>query len=112
MTSLSIRTEKKILDELDRLASLRQVDRTTIVKRILERGIDEEKLELAIYLYTKGESIGRTLDVSQCNIWELLDELKKRGITKHFDLEDAKEIILSTIGKNDSTLQDKLNELK
>lgn len=112
MTSLSIRTEKEIIDELDRLATLQNLDRTAIVRRILERGIEEEKLELGIALYLKGESIGYATEISKCNFWSLLDELKKRGITKHFDLETEKEIILETIAKNDLELQRKIREIK
>ena len=112
MTSLSIRTDKKIIEELDRLAALQEMDRTDVVKKILKRGIEEEKLELAIILYMKGDSIGKAVDVSQCDLWELLDELKKRGITKRFDIEEAKDIILATIAKNDPSLQRKIKELK
>jgi len=111
MTSLSIRTDKKILEELDRLAQIQDLDRSTIVKRILKRGIEEEKINLGIALYLKGESIGRAIDIAKCNLWDLLDELKKRGITKHFDLEVEKEIILNTIAKNDPTLQEKIKDL-
>ena len=112
MTSLSIRTEKEIISELDRLASLQNLDRTSIVRRILKRGIEEEKLELEIALYIKGESIGRATDISKCNIWNLLDELKKREIKKHFDLETEKEIILETIARDDPELQRKIREIK
>ena len=111
MTSLSIRTEKEIIEELDKLAKLQNVDRTTIVRKILKRGIEEEKLELGIALYLKGESIRRVVDISGCNIWTLLDELKKRGITKRFDFNDEKEIILATIAKDNPALQKKVKEL-
>ena len=112
MTSLSIRTEEKIIKELDRLASLQKLDRTAIVRRILERGIEEEKIELGIALYLKGESIGRATEISGCNLWNLLDELKIRGVTKHFDLETEKEIILETIAKDDLELQNKIKKIK
>ncbi|MHA1131766.1 MAG: hypothetical protein ACTSQI_01125 [Candidatus Helarchaeota archaeon] len=111
MTSLSIRTEKEIIEELDRLANLQNVDRTTIVRKILKRGIEDEKLELGIALYLKGESIGRAVDISKCNLWVLLEELKIRGITKRFDLEAQKEIMISTIAKDDPTLQKKIRIL-
>ena len=112
MTSLSIRTEKEIINELDRLASLQNLDRTAIVRRILERGIEEEKIELGIALYLKGESIGHATEISRCNLWNLLDELKKQGIIKHFDIETEKEIILETIAKDDPELQNKIRKLK
>ncbi len=79
---------------------------------ILEQGIEKERLDLAVSSYLKGESIGRAVDVSQCNLWALLEEFKKRGITKRFDLDVAKELVLSTIAKNDPELQDKIKELK
>jgi len=112
VTSLSIRTEKEIIEELDRLAKLQNLDRTSIVKKILKRGIEEEKLELAIALYLKGQTIGRSADISQCNFWDLLDELKKRGIMKHFDLDAEKEIILDTIAKDDQNLRKRILEMK
>ncbi|MHA1797419.1 MAG: hypothetical protein ACTSVY_03130 [Candidatus Helarchaeota archaeon] len=112
MTSLSIRTEKKIIEELDRLARLQNLDRTSIVRKILKRGIEKEKLELAITLYISGESIERATDISQCNFWDILSELKKRGIMKHFDLDAEKEIILNTIAKDNPDLKKKILEIK
>ena len=83
-----------------------------VVRKILRRGIEEEKLELGIALYLKGESIGKIVDISECNLWDLLDELKIRGITKRFDLEDQKEILLATLAKDDPILQEKIRSLK
>ncbi len=82
------------------------------MRKILKRGIEEEKLELGIALYLKGESIGRVVDISDCNLWELLDELKARGITKRFELDDQKEILLATLAKDDPLLQEKIRSLK
>ncbi len=105
MTALSMRLEKELLDELDRLANLEDTDRTTITRKILKRGIHLERLDLAILLYIKGETLERAANLSECDLWDLLEELPKRGITKRFDPDGLRELAIKVLAKDNETLK-------
>lgn len=111
MANLSVRMEKTTLDELDRIANLLRIDRATIVRRILKNGIERQKIELAIDLYQKGEMLEKAADISGAVLWDLFDEIKSRGITKKFDLEQEKDTVIKIIGKNNKELIEKIRKL-
>lgn len=55
MTSLSLRTDKELLNELDLLAKLNNTDRATEARKILKEGILNAKLELALKFYSQAQ---------------------------------------------------------
>ncbi|MHA1253095.1 MAG: UPF0175 family protein [Candidatus Helarchaeota archaeon] len=111
MTNLSVRIKKEVIDELDRLANLFKVDRATIVRKIIDNGIEQQKIELAIELYQKGDTLERAANISRASLWDLLEELKKRGTTSKFDLEQEKDTYLRVFGKKDKKLAEKIRNL-
>ena len=56
MTNLSVRMKKETIDELDRIAELLGIDRATIVRKIIDKGIEQQKIQVAIELYQKGDT--------------------------------------------------------
>ena len=46
MPNLSVRMKKETLDELDRIAELLGIDRDTIVRKIIDTGIEQQKIEV------------------------------------------------------------------
>ncbi len=71
----------------------------------------DEKLERAIALYLKGESIGRAVGISECNLWDLLDELREKGITRGFDLEVRRDILVKNFAKDDPTFEKRIEQI-
>lgn len=111
MANLSVRMKKDVLDELDQIAKLRGVDRATIVRRIIDNGIDEQKIEVAIDLYQKGDTLERAANISGASLWDLIEEIKRRGITSKFDIEDEKDTIVKVLAKDNKELEKKIREL-
>lgn len=111
MANLSVRLEKRMLDELDRIAGLLKIDRATIVKRILDSGIERQKIEVAIDLYQKGETLEKAANISGAALWDLFDEMKQRGITKKFDLEHEKDTMVRIFAKNNKDLAERIRNL-
>lgn len=68
MTNLSVRMKKKMIDELDRIAELLGVDRATIVRKIIDNGIERQKIEVAIDLYQKGNTLEEAANISGASL--------------------------------------------
>ena len=111
MTNLSVRMKKETIDELDRIAKLLGIDRATIVRKIIDTGIEQQKIEVAIDLYQKGDTLERAANISGASLWDLFDELKNRGITSKFDIDQEKETYIEVFGKNNKVLRDKIRDL-
>ena len=91
MVSLSLRTDKELLNELDLLAKLNNTDRATEARKILKDGISNAKLELALKFYRQGESIGYSAEKAQVSLWDLIDFIAKTGQTQIVNYQDLIE---------------------
>ncbi len=112
MTNLSVRMKKETLDELDRIAELLGIDRTTIVRKIIDTGIEQQKIEVAIDLYQKGDTLERAANISGALLWDLFEEMKNRGMTSKFDIDQEKETYLRVFGKDNTDLREKIKSLR
>jgi len=111
MINLSVRMKKEIIDELDRIANLLGVDRATIVRRIIDTGIEQQKIEVAINLYQKGDTLERAANISGASLWDLLEEIKKRGITSKFDVKQEKDTYIRVFGERNKDLIEKIRKI-
>jgi predicted HTH domain antitoxin len=111
MTNLSVRMNKEMIDELDRIAELLGVDRATIVRKIIDTGIELQKIEVAIELYQKGDTLERAANISGASLWDLFEELKNRGITSKFDIDQEKDTYLRVFANDNEDLKKKIKNI-
>ena len=104
MTNLSVRMSKETIDELDRIAKLLGIDRATIVRKIINTGIKQQKIEVALDLYQKGDTLERAANTSDASLWDLFEELKNRSITSKFDIEKEKDTYMRIFGKDNKDI--------
>ena len=89
---VSARFEKKDTALIEEIANEEKTDKTTALKRIFVLGAKQYKLEKAIKQYRKGKiSIGKAAENAGISLWEIMDELKDRGITNPLGEEEFKE---------------------
>ena len=109
--NLSVRIKEAILKELDVLADLIGVDRATIVRDIINKGLETKKIDFTLEPHQKGYILEQAANMTNTSLWDLIDELKKRGITSKSDIEQTKSMIIRTIAKDDEKLAKKIREL-
>lgn len=92
MATTSVRLPDNLLDALDRLAEKEHTDRSTLIRRAIEEGLQEIALERAIQAYQRG---GRTAwgaaGEEGISLWRLLDELERRDLWFRTDEETLRE---------------------
>jgi len=92
LVTISTRMDKESLLYLDKISKEFKLDRSTALRRILTKGIEEDKKESAIELYLKRElSIEGAAKFADIYIGEFLELLKSKGIELNLSLEDYKE---------------------
>ena len=89
---ISTRIDKDSLGYVDKVTRQSHLDRSTVMRQLLKKGIEEDKKERAVDLYSKGKlSIGGASKFAGVYIGEFFDLLRERGITLKLTVEDYKK---------------------
>ncbi|MGV9171127.1 MAG: UPF0175 family protein, partial [Promethearchaeia archaeon] len=71
---------------------------SSVIRRLLDRGISQWKEEFALKRYQDGEaSIGKAAEICSVTVWEFLDKLAEKKIPLNYDAEDLMNDI-ETVG--------------
>lgn len=88
---VTARVPEDLYEAIEMIQEDEQLDRSTAIKRLLERGIDDWRLETALQRYRQGTiSLGRATDLAGVSVWQFVDVLNERGIEVNYtemDLE-------------------------
>jgi predicted HTH domain antitoxin len=89
---VSIVLPKKLRDEIEALAAMTSENRSTLMRRLMLKGLEELKLDTGIDSYVKGRSsLEKSARMAGVSIWRFLEELTNRKIGIRYRLEDAED---------------------
>ncbi len=89
---ISTRIDKKTSNEIIKLAKEKHVGKTIILREAIDKGLADIKLNSALNLYKQGKvTIWKAAELSNLNLWEFIEIIKKEKIPMKYSLEDAKE---------------------
>jgi predicted HTH domain antitoxin len=81
---------KKLRKSLRELQELSGEDQSTLLRRLLDKGIADTKLDIAIQRYISDKvSLEQGAEMAGLSLWRFLDELRKRNVQLKYTLEDA-----------------------
>jgi len=76
------------------LQDLTGEDQSTLVQRLLDRGLPEAKTDIAVDRYVKDKtSLEQSAEIAGVSLWKFLDELRTRNIMLKYSLADAQSEI-------------------
>ena len=76
--------------EIDNLKTLYNEEQSSLIRRLLKKSINDEKIEIAVKMYIDEKiSLGKAAELAGISIWEILDELKRRNIGVKYKISDA-----------------------
>ncbi len=91
-----------LVRELELIEGVEQSDRSTTVRRLLSKAIQQWKLEHYARLYGDGKlTLGRAARDAGVSLWEMMDYARARKVPAQYDLEDLQQD-LGTIHGNSS----------
>lgn len=86
---ITARVSEDLYEKIERIQEAEQTDRSTAVKRLLERGVGDWQIETAVRRYRDGSvSIGRAAEIADVSIWRFMDILSERGVEMNYDESD------------------------
>lgn len=78
-----------VVRDLEAIEQVEQADRSTTIRKLLSRAIQEWKLEHYSRLYGTGKlTLARAARQAGVSLWEMMDYVKTKKITAQYDLED------------------------
>ena len=78
-----------VVRDLETIEQVEQADRSTTVRKLLSRAIQDWKLDHYSRLYASGKvTLARAAREAQVSLWEMMDYVKTKKITAQYDLED------------------------
>lgn len=93
----------ELMRELELIENVEQADRSTTVRRLLSKAIQQWKLEHYARLYGDGKlTLARVARDAGVSLWEMMDYARARKVPAQYDLED--------LNRDLGTIQKSLNQ--
>ncbi|MBO3842460.1 MAG: UPF0175 family protein [Candidatus Brockarchaeota archaeon] len=87
--TISLRLPRKILRELNELATKEGKDRSKLIREILEQSIKTKNLEHAVESYRKGQATGwKAAQMAGVSLWHFYKALADKGILIQYSEHD------------------------
>ncbi len=91
MGVISVRPTEDIEKKIKKLMELEKADKSTIARRALEEGINQELKRQALTLFIQRKvSLARAAEIAEISIREMLDLIKEKGISLNITVEDLR----------------------
>ena len=92
MGLVSSRIPEDLERELQWYARKERVGTTIALRKVLEKGLKEIKLEHALELYQKGKvTLMKAAAIADLSLWEMLDIVRERRIPMYYTVEDVEK---------------------
>jgi predicted HTH domain antitoxin len=90
---LAVRVPAELDKEISEIIKKEKLDKATVVRNLLETGINEWRKQTAIELLSKGKvTFAQAADIAKLSLWELADLLKKNNVEwVRFDPEELEQ---------------------
>jgi len=86
---VTARVPEDLYEAIEEIRAEETVDRSTAVKRLLERGVEDWRIESAVRRYREGEvSRGRAAELAGVSLWRFQDLLAERDVESNYTEAD------------------------
>jgi len=88
---------KKSLKELQELTG---EDQSTLLRKLVNKGLSEAKMDIAVDEYVKEKaSLEQSSNIAGVSLWKFLDELHRRNVTLKYSVADAESEINKALSR-------------
>lgn len=92
MAVISIRPTREMKERIDELAKIKRVERSSLVRQLLDRAISVELKDYALDLFAKRKvSLAKAAEIAGITIREMHELIKERDIALHISREDIRK---------------------
>jgi predicted HTH domain antitoxin len=97
---ISFLVPKHLRKAMRELQALTGEDQSTLLRRLLDKGLAETRMDMGVEAYVKGKaSLERSAEISGSSLWGFLDELRSRSVALKYSFGDAESEIQKIIAR-------------
>lgn len=90
--TISTRLHKKEVKEIEKFAKKEDLDKSTFIKKLLHKSLEEYKIEYAFNLYKKRKiSLWKAAEIAERNLWDMIELMEKYDVYLNYDIKDLRE---------------------
>ena len=90
--TVSVRIDKSELKEINDLSKIEKKTKSSVLREVLEKGLKEKKLELALEKFRNNEvTAWKAARMADIPLTIFMDILVQRGIDFHYGVKELKE---------------------
>ncbi len=99
MSLVSTRLPQDMNNEIEWYARKEHLKKTVALRKIIERGLKEVRVEHALEEYHEGKvTLWKACEIARLPLWEMMELVKKRRISAPYTLKDVEEDIKAAFG--------------
>jgi len=92
--TLAARVSKEVSDLIAEISAEEKLDRSSVVRRLLDIGVREWRIQNALERYGQGSiTVPRAAELAGVSIYEMISILEERKIPYRYDLSDLEEYV-------------------
>ncbi len=81
---------KHLRKSLRELQELTGEDQSTLLRKLIDKGLTEAKMDIAVDRYVKEKaSLEQSSAIAGMSLWRFLDELRQRNVALKYSMADA-----------------------
>lgn len=89
---MTIRLSKDIDNELEKLARLKDTNKSKLIRDLIVLGIKEKKVQEALSLYSKGKiTMWKGARIAGLSLWEMMGIIAERKIPMPYGIKELEE---------------------
>jgi len=97
--AIGVRFDDDTLKKIDLLGSEEALDRSTIVRKLVQEGYRAHMAERVLLKYAQGRiTLSEAARLADMNLWEIRDHFVSHGLKSDYGVEDLRNDLL-TLGK-------------
>ena len=90
--TVSVRIDKEDVKEIDKLSKIEKKTKSSLLREILELGLRDKKLELALEKFRNREvSIGKAARIAEIPLSQFMNILVEKNIDFHYGVKELEE---------------------
>jgi len=96
---VAARVSKEMSDLITEISTEEKVDRSTVVRRLLDMGVRDWRIQSALDRYGQGSiTLLKAAEVAGVSIYEMIGILEERRIPYRYDISDLEEYVKRRYG--------------
>lgn len=96
---MAARVSKEMSDLITEISAEEKVDRSTVVRRLLDMGVRDWRTQTALERYRQGSiTLLKAAEVAGVSIYEMIGILEERRIPYRYDISDLEEYVKRRYG--------------